>query len=106
MGPTGRLLLEGDARLVSRRLWGNQLQILITAFQAFCFKPIGLVGRLRPSPRLNMVEGAPPDGGLGMHGLEMGGGHTLRFIRVGRGLLIYVRGHLHVLIILSRLDNF
>ena len=80
MGPTGRLLLEGDARLVSRRLWGNQLQILITAFQAFCFKTIHLAGRLRPSPRLNMVEGAPPDGWFAMHSLEMGRGRTLRFI--------------------------
>ena len=80
MGPTGRLLLKSYARLVSWCLWGNQLQILITAFQAFRFKPIRLAGRLRPSPRLNMVEGAPPDGWLGMHGLEMGGGRTLRFI--------------------------
>ena len=80
MGPRGGLLLESDARLVSRRLWGNQLQILITAFQAFGFKTIRLAGRLRPSPRLNMVEGAPPDGWFAMHGLEMGGGRTLRFI--------------------------
>ena len=80
MGPTGRLLLKSYARLVSWCLWGNQLQILITAFQAFWFKTICLVERLLPSPRLNMVEGAPPDGWFSMHSLEMGAGRTLHFI--------------------------
>ena len=53
-----------------------------------------------------MVERAAPDGWFGMDGLKMGGGSSLRFIWVGRGLLIYEWGHLYVLIILSWLDNF